>query len=189
MLYDINSADLAIRTESFDSGFATALTRPLDITAQSQSIVHRAEPPPTVSLKTIRLLPRTFSFSFLDSPSVSSPLPKQPHASISPSPTFPLALPVSPVQPLTRIKPPGDIIKLADRLHYLLQPSLESLLAEGSLAFPFRPFPFQFEGTAFLYPRQAAILADEMGLGKTLQTLAFLQSRLESPGPGGGALR
>ena len=56
----------------------------------------------------------------------------------------------------TPIKPPGDVIKLADRLHYVLQPSLESLLAEGSLAFPFRPFPFQFEGVAFLYPRQAA---------------------------------
>ena len=27
----------------------------------------------------------------------------------------------------TRIKPPGDVIKLEDRLHYLLQPSLQSL--------------------------------------------------------------
>ena len=75
----------------------------------------------------------------------------------------------------TRIKPPGDIIKLADRLHYVLQPSLESLLAEGSLAFPFRPFPFQFEGVAFLYPRQAAILADEMGLGKTMQAITAIR--------------
>jgi len=32
----------------------------------------------------------------------------------------------------TRIKPaPGDVIKLEDRLHYLLQPSLETLLNEG----------------------------------------------------------
>ena len=46
----------------------------------------------------------------------------------------------------TRIKPPGDVIKLADRLHYVLQPSLESLLAEGSLAFPFRPFPVPVRG-------------------------------------------
>ncbi len=63
----------------------------------------------------------------------------------------------------TRIKPPSDVIKLADRLHYLLQPTLESLLAEGALAFPFRPFPFQFEGVAFLYPRQAAILGRRNG--------------------------
>ena len=75
----------------------------------------------------------------------------------------------------TRIKPPGDVIKLADRLHYVLQPSLESLLAEGSLAFPVQPFPFQFEGVAFLYPRQAAILADEMGLGKTMQAITALR--------------
>jgi SNF2 family DNA or RNA helicase len=77
--------------------------------------------------------------------------------------------------PCTRIKPPGDIIKLSDRLHYILQPSLESLLAEGSLAFPFRPFPFQFEGVAFLYPRQSAILADEMGLGKTMQAITAIR--------------
>ncbi len=76
---------------------------------------------------------------------------------------------------LTRIRPPGDIIKLSDRLEYLLQPSLESLLAESLLAFPHRPFPFQFEGIAFLYPRQAAILADEMGLGKTMQAITAIR--------------
>ncbi len=85
------------------------------------------------------------------------------------------AQPTSAISHGTRIKPPADIIKLADRLHYLLQPSLESLLAEGSLNFPFRPFPFQFEGIAFLYPRQAAILADEMGLGKTMQAITAIR--------------
>ncbi|MBN2475582.1 MAG: DEAD/DEAH box helicase [Pirellulales bacterium] len=75
----------------------------------------------------------------------------------------------------TRIKPPGDVIKLEDRLHYILQPSLESLLAEGSLSFPFHPFPFQFEGVAFLYPRHAAVLADEMGLGKTMQAVTTIR--------------
>jgi SNF2 family DNA or RNA helicase len=89
----------------------------------------------------------------------------------------PSAQPLPVDRPLshTRIKPPGDIIKLADRLHYVLQPSLESLLAEGSLSFPFRPFPFQFEGVAFLYPRQAAVLADEMGLGKTMQAITAIR--------------
>lgn len=75
----------------------------------------------------------------------------------------------------TRLKPPSDMIKLVDRLQYVLQPSLESLLAEGSLAFPFCPFPFQFEGIAFLYPRQAAVLADEMGLGKTMQAITAIR--------------
>jgi SNF2 family DNA or RNA helicase len=75
----------------------------------------------------------------------------------------------------TRIRPPSDIVKLSDRLEYVLQPSLESLLAEGSLSFPFCPFPFQFEGVAFLYPRQAAVLADEMGLGKTMQAITAMR--------------
>ncbi len=76
---------------------------------------------------------------------------------------------------ITRIKPPRDVIKLEDRLRYILQPSLESLLAERSLAMPFQPFPFQFEGVAFLYPRHAAVLADEMGLGKTMQAITAIR--------------
>jgi SNF2 family DNA or RNA helicase len=75
----------------------------------------------------------------------------------------------------TRIKPPGDVIKLEDRLHYILQPSLELLLAERSLTMPFAPFPFQLDGVAFLYPRHAAILADEMGLGKTMQAITAIR--------------
>ncbi len=75
----------------------------------------------------------------------------------------------------TRIKPPGEIIKLEDRLFYVLQPSLETLVGVGSLAFPFRPFGYQFDGVAFLYPRHAAILADEMGLGKTMQAITAIR--------------
>ena len=37
------------------------------------------------------------------------------------------------------------------------------------------PFPFQFEGVAFLYPRHAAVLADEMGLGKTMQAITAIR--------------
>ena len=93
-----------------------------------------------------------------------------------PVPSLPgLSLTAKPPAGLTRIKPPGDVIKLEDRLQYLLQPSLQSLLAERSMAFPFHPFPFQFEGIAFLYPRHAAILADEMGLGKTMQAITAIR--------------
>ncbi len=74
-----------------------------------------------------------------------------------------------------RIAPPQDIIKLEDRLQCLLQPSLESLLIERRMEFPFAPFPYQLEGVAFLYPRQAAILADEMGLGKTMQAITAIR--------------
>ncbi len=75
----------------------------------------------------------------------------------------------------TRIRPPEDVIKLEDRLNYLLQPPLEALLSDRELAMPLAPFPFQFEGVAFLYPRQAAILADEMGLGKTMQAITTIR--------------
>ena len=80
----------------------------------------------------------------------------------------------------TRIKPPGDIIKLQDRLYYLLQPPLQMLLASGDLSMPFEPFPYQFEGVGFLYPRYSALLADEMGLGKTMQAITAMRLLLRA---------
>lgn len=82
---------------------------------------------------------------------------------------------IPPQRPRTLIRPPGDIIKLADRLYYVLQPPLETMLAAGSLRMPFEPFPYQFQGIGFLYPRVAAILADEMGLGKTMQAITAVR--------------
>ncbi len=81
----------------------------------------------------------------------------------------------TPIAGKTRIHPPKDVIKLEDRLQYLLQPSLETILSERSLEFPFVPFPYQMEGIAFLYAREAAVLADEMGLGKTMQAITAIR--------------
>jgi SNF2 family DNA or RNA helicase len=78
-------------------------------------------------------------------------------------------------RPAARIKPPRDVIKLEDRLFYLLQPPLAAWLSRESLDFPFKPFPYQFDGVAFLYPRHAAVLADEMGLGKTMQAITAIR--------------
>jgi SNF2 family DNA or RNA helicase len=80
----------------------------------------------------------------------------------------------------TRIQPPGDVVKLQDRLFYVLQPPLEAWMAGQQLEFPFHPFPYQFEGVAFLYPRYAAVLADEMGLGKTMQAITAIRLLLRS---------
>ena len=74
-----------------------------------------------------------------------------------------------------RIKPPNEVVKLQDRLYYLLQPPLDSLVGSGQLNFPFDPFPYQLDGIAFLFPRYAAILADEMGLGKTMQAISTIR--------------
>ncbi|MEM1069700.1 MAG: DEAD/DEAH box helicase [Planctomycetota bacterium] len=74
-----------------------------------------------------------------------------------------------------RIKPPNEVVKLQDRLFYLLQPPLDSLVGSGQMTFPFEPFPYQLDGIAFLFPRYAAILADEMGLGKTMQAISTIR--------------
>jgi SNF2 family DNA or RNA helicase len=131
----------------------------------------RPIPPRAISIALPRVKIKTRSFVFPVPLEVASapreaslPQTVPPSGGASPGPAKP-----------TRIKPPRDVIKLEDRLCYLLQPSLEALLSEGSLCFPFRPFPYQFEGVAFLYPRHAAILADEMGLGKTMQAITALR--------------
>jgi len=76
---------------------------------------------------------------------------------------------------LTHIVPPRDLVKLEDRLRYLLQPPLEQIVQTEALPLPFDPFPYQYVGIAFLYPRAAAILADEMGLGKTMQAVTAIR--------------
>ncbi len=80
----------------------------------------------------------------------------------------------------TRIQPPQDVVKLSERLFYLLQPDLETLLAGCRIGFPHPPFPFQFEGMAFLLPRVSGILADEMGLGKSMQAISSLRLLIRS---------
>jgi SNF2 family DNA or RNA helicase len=85
-----------------------------------------------------------------------------------------------PAKSTTRIRPPEDMVRLSDRLFCTLQPSLESLLTQATVEFPFAPFPHQFAGIAFLFPRNAAILADEMGLGKTMQTITTIRLLVRS---------
>ena len=75
----------------------------------------------------------------------------------------------------TKIRAPRDVVKLEDRLFYLLQPTLESQLAHSEMEFPFEPFPYQLDGIAYLFPRQEAVLADEMGLGKTMQAIVAMR--------------
>ena len=75
----------------------------------------------------------------------------------------------------TRIKAPEDIVRWEERLWYLLQPDLETLLRSCDLSFPRAPFPFQLEGMAFLLPRHGAVLADEMGLGKSMQAISSIR--------------
>lgn len=88
--------------------------------------------------------------------------------------------PERPAGPPVRLQPPKDMIKLEDRLRYLLQPPLDQLYTDNNLHFPFEPFHYQWEGVSFLYSRTAAILADEMGLGKTMQSITTVRLLLRS---------
>lgn len=81
----------------------------------------------------------------------------------------------APPRKATRIKPPADAISIEDRLFYLLQPPLETWLKGQELIMPFEPFPYQYEGIAWLFSQKSALLADEMGLGKTMQTITAIR--------------
>ena len=141
----------------------TTTSTDLRIAVSSRAFSLKLASPRVVSIPIQHARPRVRSFAFPEPTVVTPPLQPKPTVSSSPPRCH------------TRIKPPADMIKLADRLHYVLQPSLESLLAEGALQFPAQPFPFQFEGVAFLFPRHAAVLADEMGLGKTMQAITAMR--------------
>ena len=80
----------------------------------------------------------------------------------------------SPASP-TRIRVPGDVVKMEDRLGYILQPPIETWLGRRYLETPFEPFNYQKQGVAFLYGAHHAILADEMGLGKTMQAITTIR--------------
>ncbi|MDB5340889.1 MAG: SNF2-related protein, partial [Planctomycetaceae bacterium] len=83
-------------------------------------------------------------------------------------------------QKRTKVKPPKDAVSIEDRLFYLLQPPLETWLKGQELIMPFEPFPYQYEGIAWLFAQQAALLADEMGLGKTMQTITAMRLLLRA---------
>lgn len=85
-----------------------------------------------------------------------------------------------PARKPTRVKPPAEAVSIEDRLFYLLQPPLETWLKGQELVMPFEPFPYQYEGIAWLFAQKSALLADEMGLGKTMQTITAIRLLLRA---------
>ena len=171
--------DLALPVESLAAGFQSALARLPKIEVRPNLIELGAEPPKCVSLKIGAARPRVFSFTFPEAPALPAE-PPRPKSKVGPKVKDCERPPPKADSGATRIKPPGDIIKLEDRLYYVLQPPLETLFQSDALDFPFEPFPYQYQGVAFLYPRYSAILADEMGLGKTMQSITAIRMLLRS---------
>ena len=83
-------------------------------------------------------------------------------------------------RPKTRLKPPTEVVGFRDRLMYMLQPPLEDLFSGKQVTLPFKPYPYQLKGIAFLMPRHAAMIADEMGLGKTAQVIIAMRLMFHS---------
>lgn len=170
--------DFELRTALHSTGWNTSLSRNAAVHVQDDPLGN-TNPVRVVSVKPGRQRKlKVRAFTFPDAPdwclfSKTPEKKKRPKSSRSDKPD-------STAPTTTRIQAPKDTIKLEDRLYYLLQPPLESLLDSRSLAMPFRPFPYQLSGISFLYARHAAVLADEMGLGKTMQAITTVRLLLHS---------
>ncbi|GAB6186870.1 DEAD/DEAH box helicase [Thermopirellula anaerolimosa] len=170
----VHSANLDVRIEVLPTGWNAALQRGFSFEVRPWK--DSASRPRVVTLGVPRAAVTVRSFFFRELPeSQSEPAQAAPSHSPTASPAWNALLQRIAEGRRHRIAPPQDLIKLEDRLQCLLQPSLETLLIERNLEFPFAPFPYQLEGVAFLYPRHSAILADEMGLGKTMQAITAVR--------------
>lgn len=178
----MQTTDLACRVDLYPTGWQAALKR--------------SQPPRTHTLDVQRIKPsggRSIRVSPLKLKVVSYVFPESPHWLVEADQRHAtgkdscqtkadsLSAKSEPqTKSSTRVKPPKDVVKLEDRLYYMLQPPLESLFSNERITFPFEPFPYQFQGMAFLYPRHAAVLADEMGLGKTMQAISSIRLLLHA---------
>lgn len=143
----------------------TDLNRPAHITS-----THLAPPPANVvslPLDETKVVVNSFRFT-----------PHEPALEAPPRSTK--TSPQSRTVKRTRIRAPQDVVRLKDRLSYVLQPPLEALLADELVELPFAPFDYQLDGIAFLFPRRHAVLADEMGLGKTMQAVTTMRLLIRS---------
>lgn len=196
-------------SEPFSIGFVETVHSSLDFQSKASTVelnFELSQYQPDAKWQAIRVLPiqlsqtlpKTIGFTFPESPQWTPPE----SARDSGQDSFPKPSPKKPkdadgdkedgddaelseeqqnTKPrITRIRPPGDLVRLEDRLYYVLQPPLETIVQSAKLTFPFQPFPYQMEGIAFLFPRSAAILADEMGLGKTMQAITAIRMLLLS---------
>ncbi len=163
--------DLSLPVAIYATGWDAALARPPKIETESLSLA--VEAPKTIAVRISAPPLKAFGFVFPEAPEWRPAAPEEEPKAAPPSRAAGASKPERP--PVTRIRPPGDIVKLEDRLYYLLQPSLETIISQEAVRFPFDPFPYQLQGIAFLYPRYAAILADEMGLGKTMQAITTIR--------------
>jgi SNF2 family DNA or RNA helicase len=178
---DILALDLNLTVEA---RVPTAFARPLQVGVRPATLLHT--PPWVRSAGKLTLEVSTQGWRFPAPGEWMSPprprlfRPRPGDATCSsetdPAETGPsLALPNADARPRTRLRPPTELVQFKERLIYLLQPPLEDLFGGRQITLPFKPYPYQVKGIAFLMPRDAALIADEMGLGKTAQVIIALR--------------
>ncbi|MCR9229733.1 MAG: DEAD/DEAH box helicase [bacterium] len=175
-----DTVSLTVSTSVFASGMNGALTRKFNLDASEIELIERAGLQP--KWKPTRPRVRTFGMTFPDGLEFIPPKEEKedkPELSKMKGPEVE-GSEVAPRKKSTRLKPPANALSLEDRLFYLLQPPLETWLAGQELIMPFEPFPYQYEGIAWLFSKKSALLADEMGLGKTMQTITGVRLLLRS---------
>ncbi len=179
----IQTVPMEVATAIFASGWTQALRRPLKVISRSIELTTTQPRTRQLSLAPPKIQMQGFQFPVGFVSPVSQELQTAKEGRRDPV-GMPPAPPTKPAggknTKYTSITPPKDVIKLSDRLYYVLQPPVENLLQRGSIDLPFQPFPYQLEGVAFLYPRHSAVLADEMGLGKTMQAITTIRLLLHA---------
>ena len=188
--------DPTLRAELWQPAFFDGWSKMPEVAVETWSL--RCDAPKAVTIRVAKPTIKTIGFDFPESPAASwlTKAPEKPAApaagggggqggadNVAADAASVVAAEVAAAfdpSKLTRIKPPGDIIKLEDRLYYVLQPPLQMLVSSGDVHVPFEPFPYQYEGIGFLYPRYTAVLADEMGLGKTMQAIMSVRLLLRA---------
>jgi SNF2 family DNA or RNA helicase len=116
-----------------------------------------------IDMRTLRIAAQTESTQFSEERKEASRALQQTRDRHPPSQQKHVPVPVS--------APKERELSLAERLRFILMPSLDELLRDPQLVLPFEPFLYQKEGIAWLLGRENALLADEMGLGKTMQAI------------------
>jgi SNF2 family DNA or RNA helicase len=177
---------LGLSTDIFSAGVNGALHRTPPIDVAALSLLERTPVNPVWKARRPKI--ETFGVTFPEGVLLLPPKPEtegksplrrlDPPAAADSQPEPHLGPPKPPRR--TKLRPPADALSLQDRLFYLLQPPLESWLAGQELVMPFEPFPFQYEGIAWLFSQKSALLADEMGLGKTMQSITAIRLLMRS---------
>ena len=169
----LRASDFDVPVSMFAAGWNAALTRSCpDLEATTVDLQVQ---PRTVTVRFGEPRIKTFGYAF---PKVGAPIRLSSTEDLSD--VWPKSTPTDRSSKdkddgFARVRPPKDIVKLVDRLFYVLQPPVDVWFQSHSLEFPHDPFPYQLSGMAFLYPRVSAILADEMGLGKTMQAISSIR--------------